>query len=71
MCRNQEILPVSASLFLRYLLFANLLRLWDTLYLHDGFRLFPDPHALQALPSPPSRQPLNAPTTSSLALTPF
>ncbi|MCC5025031.1 MAG: hypothetical protein J6386_20570 [Candidatus Synoicihabitans palmerolidicus] len=33
MCRNQEILPVSASLFLRYLLFANLLRLWDTLYL--------------------------------------
>ncbi|MCC5025574.1 MAG: hypothetical protein J6386_23590 [Candidatus Synoicihabitans palmerolidicus] len=32
MCRNQEILPVSASLFLRYLLFANLLRLWDTLH---------------------------------------
>ncbi|MCC5021800.1 MAG: hypothetical protein J6386_02905 [Candidatus Synoicihabitans palmerolidicus] len=32
MCRNQEILPVSASLFLRYLLFSNLLRLWDTLY---------------------------------------
>ncbi|MCC5023695.1 MAG: glycosyltransferase family 4 protein [Candidatus Synoicihabitans palmerolidicus] len=33
MCRNQEILPGSASLFLRYLLFANLLRLWDTLQL--------------------------------------
>ncbi|MCC5021436.1 MAG: hypothetical protein J6386_00840 [Candidatus Synoicihabitans palmerolidicus] len=33
MCRNQEILPVSASLFLRYLLFSNLLRLWDTLQL--------------------------------------
>ncbi|MCC5023041.1 MAG: hypothetical protein J6386_09720 [Candidatus Synoicihabitans palmerolidicus] len=33
MCRNQEILPVSASLFLRYLLFSNLLRLWNTLYL--------------------------------------
>ncbi|MCC5024097.1 MAG: MFS transporter [Candidatus Synoicihabitans palmerolidicus] len=33
MCRNQEILPVSASLFLRYLLISNLLRLWDTLYL--------------------------------------
>ncbi|MCC5024648.1 MAG: hypothetical protein J6386_18465 [Candidatus Synoicihabitans palmerolidicus] len=33
MCRNQEILPVSASLFLRYLFIYNLLRLWDTLYL--------------------------------------
>ncbi|MCC5021658.1 MAG: hypothetical protein J6386_02105 [Candidatus Synoicihabitans palmerolidicus] len=32
MCRNQEILPVSVSLFLRYLLFSNLLRLWDTLH---------------------------------------
>ncbi|MCC5022378.1 MAG: hypothetical protein J6386_06110 [Candidatus Synoicihabitans palmerolidicus] len=32
MCRNQEILPGSASLFLRYLLFSNLLRLLDTLY---------------------------------------
>ncbi|MCC5024829.1 MAG: hypothetical protein J6386_19455 [Candidatus Synoicihabitans palmerolidicus] len=35
MCRNQEIFPVSASLFLRYLLFSNLLSLWDTL--HVGF----------------------------------
>ncbi|MCC5024898.1 MAG: hypothetical protein J6386_19840 [Candidatus Synoicihabitans palmerolidicus] len=33
MCRNQEILPVSASLFLRYLLFSKLLRLWDTLHI--------------------------------------
>ncbi|MCC5024626.1 MAG: hypothetical protein J6386_18330 [Candidatus Synoicihabitans palmerolidicus] len=33
MCRNQEILPGSASLFLRYLLISNLLRLWNTLYL--------------------------------------
>ncbi|MCC5025332.1 MAG: hypothetical protein J6386_22260 [Candidatus Synoicihabitans palmerolidicus] len=33
MCRNQEILPGSASLFLRYLFFSNLLRLWNTLYL--------------------------------------
>ncbi|MCC5024167.1 MAG: hypothetical protein J6386_15865 [Candidatus Synoicihabitans palmerolidicus] len=33
MCRNQKIIPVSVSLFLRYLLFSNLLRLWDTLYL--------------------------------------
>ncbi|MCC5023500.1 MAG: hypothetical protein J6386_12265 [Candidatus Synoicihabitans palmerolidicus] len=33
MCRNQEILPVSGSLFLRYLLFANLLCLWNTLHL--------------------------------------
>ncbi|MCC5025121.1 MAG: hypothetical protein J6386_21080 [Candidatus Synoicihabitans palmerolidicus] len=33
MCRNQEIFPVSASLFLRYLLIANLLSLWDTLYM--------------------------------------
>ncbi|MCC5025798.1 MAG: hypothetical protein J6386_24790 [Candidatus Synoicihabitans palmerolidicus] len=32
MCRNQEILPGSAALFLRYFLFYNLLRLWDTLY---------------------------------------
>ncbi|MCC5021385.1 MAG: hypothetical protein J6386_00560 [Candidatus Synoicihabitans palmerolidicus] len=32
MCRNQAILPVSSSLFLRYLLFSNLLRLWDTFY---------------------------------------
>ncbi|MCC5023077.1 MAG: IS66 family insertion sequence element accessory protein TnpB [Candidatus Synoicihabitans palmerolidicus] len=31
MCRNQEILPVSAPLFLRYLLFYKFLRLWDTL----------------------------------------
>ncbi|MCC5024275.1 MAG: hypothetical protein J6386_16450 [Candidatus Synoicihabitans palmerolidicus] len=33
MCRNQEIIPVSGSLFLLYLLFSNLLRLWDTLYI--------------------------------------
>ncbi|MCC5022257.1 MAG: hypothetical protein J6386_05405 [Candidatus Synoicihabitans palmerolidicus] len=33
MCRNQEILPGSASLFLRYLLFSHLLRLLDTLYI--------------------------------------
>ncbi|MCC5023886.1 MAG: hypothetical protein J6386_14370 [Candidatus Synoicihabitans palmerolidicus] len=37
MCRNQEILPDSASLFLRYLLLANLLRLWDTLYIGPLF----------------------------------
>ncbi|MCC5022057.1 MAG: hypothetical protein J6386_04285 [Candidatus Synoicihabitans palmerolidicus] len=37
MCRNQDIIPVSASLFLRYLLFSNLLRLWDTLYLCGRF----------------------------------
>ncbi|MCC5022602.1 MAG: hypothetical protein J6386_07295 [Candidatus Synoicihabitans palmerolidicus] len=37
MCRNQEIPPVSASLFLRYLLFSNLLCLWDTLPLRKRF----------------------------------
>ncbi|MCC5025831.1 MAG: hypothetical protein J6386_24955 [Candidatus Synoicihabitans palmerolidicus] len=31
MCRNQEIPPISASLFLRYIRISNLLRLWDTL----------------------------------------
>ncbi|MCC5023818.1 MAG: hypothetical protein J6386_14015 [Candidatus Synoicihabitans palmerolidicus] len=38
MCRNQEILPVSASLFLRYLLFSKLLSLWDTLQINNGLR---------------------------------
>ncbi|MCC5023717.1 MAG: hypothetical protein J6386_13480 [Candidatus Synoicihabitans palmerolidicus] len=42
MCRNQEIIPVSASSFLRYLLFSNLLRLLGTLQL----RSIPSPSPL-------------------------
>ncbi|MCC5023098.1 MAG: hypothetical protein J6386_10015 [Candidatus Synoicihabitans palmerolidicus] len=50
MCRNQEILPVSASLFLRSLLIANPLRLWNTLYLPIPWRMIESPVSAAASP---------------------
>ncbi|MCC5021648.1 MAG: hypothetical protein J6386_02045 [Candidatus Synoicihabitans palmerolidicus] len=78
MCRNQEILPVPASLFLRYLLFSNLLRLLDTLYLATTSSAYPktiyDLARIANDPAPLYRSPekaigLNYPSETALELT--